>query len=201
MPAFIVFEGGEGCGKSTQAKALEKQFIQHDSLVVITHEPGGTPLGNKLRRWLKWGGRLTPETELLFMLAARSQLLAEIIRPALEEGFNVICDRYFYSTIAYQGYGRGMNLGLLDTLNQFVTNGLQPDLVVFLDIDPKSGLARKGSRKDRFEREDVSFHLKVREGYIKMATDDPNRWLIIDASLPKKEIKERIWNRVKPLLD
>ena len=115
MPLFIVFEGGEGSGKSTQARALTKRIRNTDHPIILTHEPGGTPLGNKLRRWIKWGNHLTAETELLFILAARSQLLAEIVRPALDDGVNVIVDRYYYSTIAYQGYGRGMDVNLLYT--------------------------------------------------------------------------------------
>ena len=109
-PLFIVFEGGEGSGKSTQAKALEKQLRKLGYPVMHTHEPGGTLLGDKLRRWLKWGRGLTIKTELLLFLASRSQLVSRVIRPALEEGYIVICDRFEPSTFAYQGYGRGMDL-------------------------------------------------------------------------------------------
>lgn len=201
MSSFIVFEGGEGSGKSTQARILHKQLVFQSTPVVLTHEPGGTPLGKKLRHWLKWARRLTVETELLFMLAARSQLLSEIVHPALDEGFNVICDRYFYSTFAYQGYGRGMDLNLLHTMNNLVTDGLQPDLVIFLDIKPEEGLIRKRGRKDRFEQEDGSFHNRVREGYLKMASADAERWMVIDATLPRHDIRERILLRVESLLD
>ena len=198
---FIVFEGGEGSGKSTQAEALRRRLLRRGYPVVFTREPGGTPIGNRLRRWVKWGEGLTPQTELLFILAARSQLVAEVIRPALDRGDIVICDRYSYSTLAYQGYGRGMGLSLLGTLNTLVTEGVTPDLVVFLDMDTKEGLERKGRDRDRFEREDISFHRRVREGYLEMAAAEPGLWLVVDASLPRREIGERIWQRVQRALD
>ena len=151
-PAFIVFEGGEGSGKSTQANMLRRKLLKLGFPVVLTREPGGTPIGNRFRHWLKWGGEITPQTELLLILAARSQLVTEVIRPALEKGSLVICDRYAYSTLAYQGYGRGMDLGFLNTMNTFITDSLVPDLVVLLDSNPAEGLQRKTSKRDRFER-------------------------------------------------
>jgi len=198
---FIVFEGGEGSGKSTQAKALRRRLLRRGYPVVFTREPGGTPIGNRLRRRVLWGEGLTPQTELFFILAARSQLVAEVIRPALKRGDTVICDRYFYSTLAYQGYGRGMDLGLLKSLNEFVTGGVTPDLVVFLDMDTEEGLERKAGDRDRFEREDMSFHRRVREGYLEIAAAEPGRWLVLDASMPRREIGERIWQRVQQALE
>ena len=200
-PAFIVFEGGEGSGKSTQATILKRRLLRQGFPVVLTREPGGTPVGNRLRRWLKWGSEITPQTELLLILAARSQLVTGVVRPALEKGSLVICDRYAYSTLAYQGYGRGMDRGFLESLNTFVTGGLVPDLVVLLDSNPAEGLRRKTSRRDRFEREDLSFHQRVREGYLGMAAADPERWLVVDASLPRNEVRELIWERVQQFLD
>ena len=200
MSLFVVFEGGEGSGKSTQAGMLKRQLLSTGLPVILTREPGGTPAGNRLRHWVKWDGGITPQSELLFILAARSQLVTEIIRPALDKGTVVICDRYIYSTIAYQGYGRGLDLAFLRALNGFVTGGLQPDLVVLLDIDPDEGLGRLRGSKDRFERETGSFHKKVREGYLKMAEAEPRRWMVLNASLPKKEIQRSIWQRVKPML-
>ncbi|MDY6892484.1 MAG: dTMP kinase [Chloroflexota bacterium] len=200
-PAFIVFEGGEGSGKSTQATILKRRLLRQGFPVVLTREPGGTPVGNRLRRWLKWGSEITPQTELLLILAARSQLVTGVVRPALEKGSLVICDRYAYSTLAYQGYGRGMDRGFLESLNTFVTGGLVPDLVVLLNSDPAEGLRRKTSRRDRFEREDLSFHQRVREGYLRMAAADPERWLVVDASLPRNEVRELIWERVQQFLD
>ena len=199
-PLFIVFEGGEGSGKSTQAKALEKQLLKLGYRVVHTHEPGGTLLGDKLRRWLKWGRGLTIKTELLLFLASRSQLVSRVIRPALEKGYIVICDRFEPSTFAYQGYGRGMDLNLLATLNGLVTDGLKPDLILLLDLQAEEGLARKKIKLDCFEREESDFHQKVREGYLQMAAAEPERWMVVDATLPEDAVRDLIWKRVEQLM-
>jgi len=193
---FVVFEGGEGSGKSTQAKVLANRLRRLGFRIVLTHEPGGTLLGNKLRRWLKWGRGVTTQSELFLFLASRSQLVSRVIRPALDRGQIVICDRFDASTFAYQGYGRGMDLALLENLNSFVTDGVRPDLVVLLDLDAEKGLERKRMRLDCFEREEFSFHLRVREGYLQMAASDPDRWLVIDAGLPQEKIGDIIWEKV-----
>ena len=198
--SFIVFEGGEGSGKSTQAKALANKLRRLGFPVVLTHEPGGTLLGNRLRRWVKWGRGVTVQTELFLFLASRSQLVTSVIRPALEKGNIVICDRYDASTLAYQGYGRGMDLDFLKAVNNFVTDGLFPDLIVLLDLSAEQGLERKKMKLDVFEREEFLFHQKVREGYLKMAAADPERWMVIDATLPEVKIREIIWERVTQLL-
>jgi len=198
--AFIVFEGGEGSGKTTQAKALSNRLRRLGFHVVLTHEPGGTLLGNKLRRWVKWGKGVTTQTEMFLFLASRSQLLSGVIRPALEKGNIVICDRFDASTFAYQGCGRGMDLDFLKMVNSFVTDGLSPDLVVLLDISAEEGLKRKKMKLDVFEREEFLFHQKVRDGYLKMAAADPEHWMVVDASIPKEKIREIIWERVQPLL-
>lgn len=197
---FIVFEGGEGSGKSTQAKALRNQLRKLNFPVVLTHEPGGTLLGNKLRRWLKWGRGVTLQSELLLFLACRSQVVARVIRPALEKGHIVICDRFDASTYAYQGFGRGIDLDFIENLNSFVTDGLQPDLIVLLDLEAEKGMERKRMRLDCFEREEFAFHRKVRAGYLQLAAADPERWLVIDASLPEEKVREIIWERVKQLI-
>jgi len=199
---FITFEGGEGCGKSTQSRLLLKRLEQQNIPVVLTHEPGGTALGNELRKALKRkrGSSISPQAELFLVAASRAQLVAELIRPALEAGKVVICDRFTHSTLVYQGYGRGLDLTAIEMVNNMATQGLKPDLVIFLDISPEQGLARKRSLKDRFELEDLSFHRRVREGYLKMAAAEPDRWLVIDASLPKGKITEIIWDRVSRLL-
>jgi dTMP kinase len=194
--AFIVFEGGEGSGKTTQARALSNRLRRLGFHIVLTHEPGGTLLGNKLRRWVKWGKGVTTQTELFLFLSCRSQLLTKVIRPALEKGHIVICDRYDASTFAYQGYGRGMALDFLKMVNSFVTDGLSPDLVVLLDISAEEGLKRKKMKLDVFEREDFLFHQKVRDGYLKMAAADPEHWMVVDASIPQEKIREIIWERV-----
>ncbi|UCC59437.1 MAG: dTMP kinase [Dehalococcoidia bacterium] len=199
-PAFIVFEGGEGSGKSTQARALRERLRKVGYKTVLTHEPGGTMLGERLRRWVKWGRDITIPTELLLFLASRSQLTTRVIRPALESGNIVICDRYSASTIAYQGYGRGINLDFLESLNAFVTDGLEPDMVILLDLDAAEGLTRKKRKWDSFEREDFIFHQRIRDGYLEMAAADPERWIVIDGTLPEFPVAERVWERVRDLL-
>jgi dTMP kinase len=196
-PVFVVFEGGEGSGKSTQAKALTDRLRKVGYNVVLTREPGGTQLGDKLRRWLKWGKDVTVPTELLLFLASRSQLVTNVIRPALDADKIVICDRFAASTFAYQGHGRGIDIGFLESLNNFATDGLEPDLVLLLDLEADEGLARKRRRWDSFEREEFSFHQKVREGYLGMAAANPGKWVIIDASLPEFRISEQVWEQVK----
>lgn len=202
MTLFITFEGGEGCGKSTQAKALYQRLCQQNIPVVLTHEPGGTVLGSEIRRALKRkrGCPVLPEAELFLFAASRAQLIAEVVHPALQEGKIVICDRFSYSTSVYQGYGRGLSLPIVEMVNSLATRNLKSDVIILLDLTPEQGLARKRNLKDRFELEDLSFHRRVREGYLKMAATDPNRWLVIDASLPKKEISEIVWERVSQLL-
>jgi dTMP kinase len=199
---FITFEGGEGCGKSTQSKLLLKKFEEQSIPVLLTHEPGGTALGNELRKVLKRkeGSAISPRAELFLFAASRAQLVAEVIRPALQEGRVVICDRFTSSTLVYQGYGRELGLNAIEVVNNMATENLKPDLIILLDISPEQGLARKRSSTDRFELEDLSFHRRVREGYLKMAAAEPDRWLVIDASLPKGKIAEIIWDRVSQLL-
>ena len=202
MGLFITFEGGEGCGKSTQSRLLLKKLEQQNIPVVLTHEPGGTALGNELRKTLKRkrDSSISPQAELFLLAASRAQLVVELIRPALEEGKVVLCDRFTHSTMVYQGYGRGLDFTAIKMVNNMATRNLNPDLIILLDISPEQGLARKQSLKDRFELEDLSFHRRVREGYVKMAAAEPDRWLVIDASLPKGKIAEIIWDRVSRLL-
>ena len=203
MALFITFEGGEGSGKSVQAKTLCRRLFKLAVPVLLTYEPGGTSLGNKLGRWLKWTDDrdISPLTELLLFNASRAQLVTEIIRPNLESGITVICDRYADSTTVYQGYGRGLDLETVKTINNVATQGLKPDLTVLLNIPVTAGLARKkGERHDRFEQEETAFHQRIREGYLKLAADDPERWLIIDASQSKAKVEQIIWRKVSELL-
>ncbi len=202
MRLFITFEGGEGCGKSTHSGLLLKKLEQQNIPVILTHEPGGTALGDELRKALKRkrGSFVSPQAELFLVAASRAQLVAEVIRPALEEGKIVICDRFTHSTMVYQGYGRGLDFTAIQMVNNMATRNLNPDLVIFLDIPPEQGLARKQNLKDRFELEDLSFHQRVRAGYVKLAAADPDHWLVIDASLPKDEVAGIIWDRVSQLL-
>jgi len=203
MALFITFEGGEGCGKSVQAQALHKRLSQLAIPALLTHEPGGTLLGKKLGRWLKWAkdSDIQSLTELLLFNASRAQLVTEVIQPSLESGMMVICDRYADSTTAYQGYGRGLNLEVVKAINDTATQGLKPALTILLDMPVEAGLARKrGKRQDRFEQEELAFHQRVRDGYLKMAASEPQRWLVIDGNQSKEKIGETIWQRVSQLL-
>ena len=201
MALFITFEGGEGCGKSVQARALYERLSQSAIPAVLTHEPGGTPLNKKIRQWLKEAENtgISPLAELLLFNASRTQLIDEVIRPQLEKGKVVICDRYADSTIAYQSYGRGLDLETVAATNDIATGGLKPDLTILLDISAEEGLARK-QRRDRFEQEDITFHQRVREGYLKLAKEEPQRWLVIDAKQGKEKIAEIIWKKISQLL-
>jgi len=203
MALFITFEGGEGSGKSVQAKELYRRLSQLAIPALLTHEPGGTPFGKKLARWLKWaqGTDISPLAELLLFNASRAQLVTEVIQPGLESGKVVISDRYADSTTAYQGYGRGLDLAMVKATNSAATQGLKPDLTILLDISAEEGLDRKRAKsRDRFEREALAFHRRVRESYLKMATNEPERWLVVDASQSRREIARIIWQRVSQLL-
>lgn len=203
MSLFITLEGGEGSGKSVQARSLYRRLTRLAMPVVLTHEPGGTPLGQRLARALKWGHGtgISPMTELLMFNASRAQLIADVIQPALKSGKVVICDRYADSTIAYQSYGRGLEIETVKNICGAATGGLSPDLTVLLDIPAEKGLARKAERKqDRFEQEGIAFHRRVRQGYLKLAAAEPERWLVIDALQPKTTIAGIIWHRVSHLL-
>ncbi|MFQ5826105.1 MAG: dTMP kinase [Dehalococcoidia bacterium] len=201
MASFIVFEGGEGSGKSTQARSLYRKLKQQGIPALLTHEPGGTPQGRRIRHLLKGEGEINPLAELLLFAASRAQLMADVIRPALKKGMMVISDRHADSTRAYQGYGRGLDMATIEAINDMATGGLHPDLIILLDMGAESGLARKGSAPgDRFEREEIGFHQRVREGYLKLAQADPGRWLVVDGALPRRKVTAIIWKRVSELL-
>ena len=145
---------------------------------------------------------ITPLTELLLFNASRAQLIKDVIQPNLEDGKVVICDRYTDSTVVYQGYGRGLDMEIVRQINDIATDRLLPDLTVLLDIPVEAGFARKGvSARDRFEQEDISFHRRIREGYLKLAEVEPERWLVIDATQSRKKISDLIWEKVNRLLD
>ncbi len=202
MSLFITFEGGEGSGKSTQARALYRRLVRLDIAAVLTYEPGGTRLSKQIGRWLKTFPDLDirPLTELLLFNASRAQLVDEVIHPALKGGEIVICDRFTDSTTAYQGYGRGLDLETVAAINRAAAQGISPDLTFLLDLPVEAGLGRQQHKPDRFEQEDIAFHRRVREGYLKLAANDPRRWLVIDACQPKEKIEEIIWQRVKRLI-
>lgn len=203
MALFITFEGGEGSGKTSQAGLLHRRLIKLGIPTLLTREPGGTLVGDRIARWLKWTRDVdvTPLTELLMFNASRCQLVVDIIQPALSDDKVVICDRYTDSTIAYQGHGRGLDLGMVRLINNTATQGLTPDLTVMLDIPVETGLIRKRrNQSDRFEQEDLAFHQRVREGYLELTAAEPERWLVIDATQSKTRIRDVIWQRVSLLI-
>ena len=199
--AFIVFEGGDGSGKSTQARVLARRLRRRGYPVLLTHEPGGTPLGEALRRLLKGRSDISPLSELLMFSAARAQLVDKVLLPALQEGVVVICDRFTASTLAYQGYGRGLDLGLIQQLNLTATMGLLPDMTLLLDVPIEQGLARKGSSGvDTFDAAPQEFHQRVKEGYLSQVRDAVSPWEVLDATYPARELGIEIWAKVQPLL-
>jgi len=203
MALFITFEGGEGSGKSVQARALYRRLCKLAVPALLTHEPGETALGERIARWLKWGQNvaISPVAELLLFNASRAQLVTEVIQPGLKAGKVVICDRFADSTTVYQGCGRELDLSTVESVNGTGTLGLRPDLTLLLDIPAEEGLARKRGRKqDRFEQEEIVFHQRVREGYLKLAKTKPRRWLVIDATQSKEKVAGLIWQRVSRLL-
>ena len=203
MSLFITFEGGEGSGKSVQAKALCRKLSRMNIPAILTHEPGVTPLGRKITRWLKWGKDMgiSPRAELMLFNASRAQLVEEVIRPNLQNGKVVICDRYADSTTAYQSYGRGLNLEMVEAVNESAMQGMKPSLTVLLDLPVEAGLARKkGEKRDRFEQEAIAFHRRVRQGYLTMVEAEPDRWLIVDAAQSRDKIAAIIWQKVSQLL-
>jgi dTMP kinase len=202
---FVTLEGGEGAGKSLQAEALAAKLTGLGLQVMRTREPGGTALGERLRRLLlelpaKGELAVDPLTETLLFAAARAELVATVIAPAIERGEAVICDRFGDSTAAYQGYGRGVDLKLIDDVNAAATAGVAPDLVVLLDLPVEAGLARGEGARDRFEQEELAFHERVRAGYRQLAARASDRWLVVDATQPPEAVTAAIWARLETLL-
>jgi dTMP kinase len=202
MSLFITFEGGEGSGKSTQARLLYRKLHRLSIPVVLVHEPGSTLLGEKLARLLKRDNEISisPLTELLLFNAARAQLVSEVMLPSLEKGMVVVCDRYTDSTVAYQGYGRGLDIKEITALNEAATGGVKPDITFFVDLPVKVGLARKSETTDRFERETIAFHERVRKGYIALKQAEPQRFITIDGQQSKTAIAGHIWSKVSGML-
>ena len=183
---FITLEGPEGSGKSTQIKRLAKRLEDLGYPVITTREPGGTSIGDQIRHVLvrMENKELHPRTEILLFLAARAQLVEQLIKPALQDGKIILCDRYGDSTLAYQGYGHGLDIEKLRQMLDFATDHLKPDLTILLDLDVKMGLMRKKAEDEwnRLDAYEVLFHERVREGYQKLAGEEPERWRIVDAS-------------------
>ncbi|OGF98710.1 MAG: dTMP kinase [Candidatus Glassbacteria bacterium RIFCSPLOWO2_12_FULL_58_11] len=201
---FVTFEGGEGAGKSTQARLLAEYLAALELPVLITREPGGTPVSEKIRDILldPLHPELAPRVELLLYLASRSQLVSQVIRPALEEGKVVISDRFHHSTLAYQGGARALDMAQVRQLNQFATGGLLPDVTFLLDLPPAAGMQRKGSagQTDRLEGEGRQFHENVRQAFLTLAAEEPERIVVLDARRSVEEISEEIRRRTLDVL-
>ena len=198
MSLFIVFEGLDGSGKSTQQQLLNYK-LQSDKISNISfREPGSTVIGDQIIKILQSDQKLSPLSELLLFYVSRSAIIEEKIKPALANYDVVICDRYFYSSIAYQGYGRGMNIGFINQINDEVVKNIIPDLIFYMDISWEEKKKRKGINiNDRFEKEDRVFHNKVRSGYKSMAKKDSDKWKIIDAEENVENISSFIYKTVK----
>ena len=201
---FITLEGPEGAGKSLQSRRLVERLRAEGRQVLPTHEPGGTPLGLELRRLLLDRGELglVPRSEALLMNASRAQLVETVIRPALDRGEIVVCDRFADSTLAYQGAGRGLDGQELSSVISFATAGLEPDMTILLDVPVEVGLARKHSQdqKNRFEAEAMAFHTRVRNAYQELARSRPERWYCFDGQEDPEQLSRLIWDSVSQRL-
>ena len=206
---FITFEGGEGCGKSTQVQRLKAALEAEGIAVLLTREPGGTWLSEEIRRLIKDQTTDAPcdRSELLLFLAARAQLVRNVIRPALEAGTWVVSDRFSDSTVAYQGYGRGLPLDILTLANDFACEGLKPDLTLLLEVTPETACARMRRREattntaaDRIERAGEAFHDRLRRGFAELAKAEPERIVTVDANGSVDEVWEEVWKSTKRFL-
>ena len=190
---FITFEGGDGCGKTTQIKLLDEYLRNKGYKTLLTREPGSKGLGIKLREiLLNYDGEVSPVCESFLFLADRAQHVDCIIKPALEEGVIVLCDRHTDSTVAYQGYGRGLDLEQIYQLNKIATSGLKPDLTVVLDVDVETSQKRVGSEKDRMESAGIEFFERVRQGFLEIAKQEPERVKVVNSTQSIEKIHEQI---------
>ncbi len=195
---FITLEGPEGSGKTTQAVLLAERLRRMGRAVVLTREPGGTPIGDQVRAVLHdpQNEEMDPWAEVLLYSASRAQLVSQVVLPALAAGKIVVCDRYYDSTLAYQGYGRGLDLAALWAITRLATRGLTPDLTLCLDIDPQRGLERRllgGGEWNRLDGEALAFHRRVRAGYLELAGLEPERWVLVDAARSVDEVHQVLW--------
>lgn len=195
---FITFEGGDGCGKTTQINLLDKYLQDKGFKTLVTREPGAKGLGVKLREiLLNYDGEVSPTCESFLFLADRAQHVDCIIKPALEDGVIVLCDRHTDSTVAYQGYGRGLDLEQIHKLNNIATSGLKPDLTVVLDVDVETSMQRVGKEKDRMESAGVEFFERVRNGFLEIAKQEPERVKVINSSESIENIHKQILELVE----
>lgn len=203
---FITFEGPDGSGKTTQLNLLMPVLESMDLDVIRTREPGGTDIGNQIREVIMnmKNKSMDPRTEILLFCASRAQLVEELIRPSLSAGKIILCDRYADSTLAYQGYGHGLDRQALSALLSFATGGLKPDLTLLFDISAEAGLRRRQSNHEEWNRMDdyaLRFHERVRSGYLEMAAAEPSRWVVINADRPAEEIHQEVVEVLKKRLE
>lgn len=203
---FITFEGPDGSGKTQQIHLLADYLMAKGHNVFFSREPGGTDIGDQIRNILMdlKNTKMNPRTETLLFCASRAQIVEEVIKPKLNEGYIVILDRYADSTLAYQGYGHGNDLQTLHLLLDFATAGLKPDLTILLDLDPKLGLKRRkkgGGEWNRMDAYQLALHQRVREGYLEMASQDPHRWRIISADQPIEVVQSELRNLLLDYLE
>ena len=197
---FITFEGPDGCGKTTQMNLLAQYFEKKGKKVVLTREPGGKGLGEKVREiLLNYNGEVSDRCESFLFLADRAQNIDIIVKPAVEKGEIVLCDRHIDSTVAYQGYGRGLDINEINILNNLATGGKKPDLTLVFDVDVETSMKRVGKEKDRMESAGIDFHNRVRNGYLELAKQEPTRIKVLDATKTIKEIHEKVVEIVEKL--
>ena len=190
---FITFEGADGCGKTTQMKLLAEYLKNNGKNVVLTREPGSKGLGEKVREiLLNYEGRVSDRCESFLFLADRAQNIDIIVNPAVDEGKIVLCDRHIDSTVAYQGYGRGLDIERINMLNSIATNGRKPDLTFVFDIDVETSMKRVGKEKDRMESAGIDFHNRVRQGYLELAKQEPQRIKVLDATKSIEDIHKKV---------
>ena len=199
---FITFEGSEGSGKSTQIAFIKRYLSKKGKKVLFVREPGGVAISEKVREILldahnKAMGR---ECETLLYMAARAQLVEEVIKPALQKGRVVLCDRFLDSTVVYQGYGCGVDIKLIKTIGAFATQRIKPDLTIVFDIKARVGLSRIRRKKDRIEQRDISYHNKVQQGYLKIARSEPGRVKVIKVNGSREDIHEQVKQHIDHLL-
>ena len=195
---FITFEGGDGCGKTTQIKLLDEYLRGKGYQTLLTREPGAKGLGEKIREiLLNYDGEVSPRCESFLFLADRAQNIDCIVKPALAEGKIVICDRHTDSSVAYQGYGRGLDIDRIKMLNTLATDGLVPDLTIVLDVDVETSQARVGSEKDRMESAGIEFFERVRNGYLEIAKQEPERVKVVDSTQSIEAIHKEIVELIK----
>jgi dTMP kinase len=206
---FITFEGGEGCGKSTQIRLLADRLRAAGKEVLLTREPGGTALAERIRSLVREESDDPPNSraETLLFIASRAQVVENVIRPALASGTWVLCDRFADSTFAYQGYGRGLDLDELKRINSFATGGLEPDMTILLNVSPEVSAKRMRAREaatntdaDRMEKAGDSFHSRLRQGFLELAAAEPDRFAVIQADGSVEEVEEAVWNSIQPTL-